>query len=393
MNFVPIRINHPEHQGTFETPRDAAMLLQPQLPLLCFSPERLKQQISLFQSSFPGKVTYAVKANPSTTVLRVAAQAGISTFDVASLPEMELVRSIAPNAKLHYHNPVRSSTENYDAYHRFGCKRFAIDELNELLKLRKQLPQAKNVEVAIRFRLPSKTNAVHDFSTKFGASPEMAILLVQKANELGFIPILTFHPGSQCLDPQSWKTHIDTAAKIARISDTKIEKLNVGGGFPAKYAAHEMPDLMEFFNQIATTSSQAFESDKTPALECEPGRALVASSTSIITRVKMVRQQSAEVFINDGIYGSFMESDQAHQLQPVANLIRNKSRPASSNKPFVVYGPTCDPLDRLPNPVTLPSDIQENDFIEFTNVGAYGQATTTMFNGYGTSLFAHVKDC
>ena len=51
---------------------------------------------------------------------------------------------------------------------------------------------------------------------------------------------------------------------------------------------------------------------------------------------------------------------------------------------FDVYGPTCDPLDRLPNPVTLPTTVTDGDWIEFGMVGAYGAATVTRFNGYGT---------
>ena len=40
----------------------------------------------------------------------------------------------------------------------------------------------------------------------------------------------------------------------------------------------------------------------------------------------------------------------------------------------------------------LPADSAEDDFIEFSTVGAYGAATATRFNGYGTSAMAIVED-
>jgi ornithine decarboxylase len=49
----------------------------------------------------------------------------------------------------------------------------------------------------------------------------------------------------------------------------------------------------------------------------------------------------------------------------------------------VVYGPTCDSLDRLPAPVALPGDMEEGDYVLFDGMGAYSRAIATRFNGYG----------
>ena len=50
---------------------------------------------------------------------------------------------------------------------------------------------------------------------------------------------------------------------------------------------------------------------------------------------------------------------------------------------YVVFGPTCDSLDRLPEPVALPSDLAEGDWLLWHGLGAYSTATVTRFNGYG----------
>ncbi len=62
---------------------------------------------------------------------------------------------------------------------------------------------------------------------------ELATDLLRKVAEAGFIPSLTFHPGTQCIDPQAWEHYIRAAGDIARGAGVKIARLNVGGGFPS----------------------------------------------------------------------------------------------------------------------------------------------------------------
>ena len=59
--------------------------------------------------------------------------------------------------------------------------------------------------------------------------------------------------------------------------------------------------------------------------------------------------------------------------------------------PFIVYGPTCDTLDRLPHLITLPTDIQLGDYIEFGLMGAYTNANRTEFNGFFPNDFVEIS--
>jgi ornithine decarboxylase len=247
------------------------------------------------------------------------------------------------------------------------------------------------IEIAIRFRLPSHGASAHDFSSKFGATPEEAADLLRQVVALGFAPVLTFHPGSQCTDPAAYARHIDVAGEIALVAGVRLAALNVGGGFPWRYRDGVVPALDAFFSVIEATANAAFEGDA-PRLECEPGRGMVASSTSLLTRAKLVKGKRGEVFVNDGIYGGLMEVAQAPTLAPPHRVIRNGAVVAASDlKPFVVYGPTCDPLDRLPGTLMLPADLAEDDFIEFGSLGAYGAATSTCFNGYKPAAVVEVE--
>lgn len=370
---------------------EVAVKRSPELPVLCFSPTRLNASASRFKQNFPGEVAYAVKANSSTDAIMTIAASGVNVFDVASLVEMKMVRAASPRASFHYHNPVKSRAEIASAYRDFGCVRFAADHAAEIDKIAEVIGRTDGIEIAVRFRLPAHGRSIHDFSTKFGATPSEASQLLAYADARGFDCALTFHPGSQCSDPAAWRRHIQTAAEISADAGVKLTSLNVGGGFPARYVGAHAPDLEVFFATIRQAADDAFGKIDAPALECEPGRGIVAPAQSLLTRVRLVKPERHEIFLNDGIYGALMEVSQAPDMIPPCRAIRTDGDFSIEFQDWTVYGPTCDPLDTLPVSLHLPRDIAEDDYIEFGTIGAYGTATATRFNGYGQFETAYVE--
>ena len=372
---------------------DVVRHVQPEEALFCFSPEALNAQFKIFTAGFPGLVSFAVKSNPSREVIAALADAGLTHWDVASVHEMALVQSVSPGAVFHYHNPVKSRREIADAYHKFGCRRFAVDCREELQKIADVAGNDATVEIAVRFVLPrDRTLSAHDFSTKFGAPEHIAAALLQDAQALSFVPMLTFHPGSQSRDPQVYVRHIEAAARIAAAAGIKIAKINVGGGFPATYPnSAPVTDLNGFFAAISDATWRCFGDIGLPKLECEPGRGLVATSMSLLTQVKLVCSDGDDIFINDGVYGGLMEFLQVPELQPPFRVIRDGQVISGEAKPWKVFGPTCDPLDVLPSQLELPIALRDGDFIEFGTLGAYGIATATRFNGYGSHAVVPVE--
>ena len=373
----------------FDDAADVAASLVPEAPVFCYSAQALRGRAYAFLSGFPGEVAYAVKANSDPEVLLTLAACGIDTFDVASVEEMALVRSLVPRATLNYHNPVKSRAEIAKASRLFGCQRFAADDAGEIAKIAAVIGEPGATEIAVRFRLTTNGDSAHDFSSKFGATPEEAAGLLRQVVAAGFVPVLTFHPGSQCLKPAAYVRHITEAARIAEDAGVGLAALNVGGGFPARYHAGDVPALEDYFRAIAVTADEAFGAAR-PILECEPGRGLVASAMSLLTRVKLVKHRG-EVYINDGIYGALMEVSQMPCLLPRYRVIRDGRTLAGETAPFIVYGPTCDPIDRLPSALELPVDIAEDDYIEFDALGAYGAATSTRFNGFHSTETVPVR--
>jgi ornithine decarboxylase len=376
---------------TFESAAAASLALQPDAPLFCFSGPQLHERAQVFLNGFPGEVTFAVKANPSSQVIKGLADAGIKAWDVASVHEMAMVSKIVPKARFHYHNPVKSRREITDAYKIHKCRRYVVDCREELAKIADSIGPAKDIEIAVRLVLPrDRASSAHDFSTKFGAPDHICVELLKRVVALGYSPLLTFHPGSQATEPKTYVRHIEAAARIARTANVTITKLNVGGGFPANYVLSQAPDPQVFFKAIEKALLKAFGKDNRPTLECEPGRGLVATCMSLLTRVKLVCTDGDDIFINDGVYGGLMEYMQVPELEPPFRVIRDGKVIEGSTKSWKVFGPTCDPLDVLPHRLDLIAELREDDYIEFGSLGAYGLATMTNFNGYGGNAVVNV---
>lgn len=366
-------------------PSDFIRTNRPETPVLFFSPAVLQATARRFIDGFPGLVTYAVKSNPEETVVENLAAAGVRGYDVASPFEIRLIKRLCPEAAMHYNNPVRSRSEIAVAVDA-GVVSYSVDSASELAKLIEMVP-AKGTEITVRFKLPV-TGATYNFGAKFGATVELATDLLRKVADAGFIPSLTFHPGTQCVDPQAWEHYIRAAGDIARGAGVKIARLNVGGGFPSHRVTAEAPALEAIFALIDRVATETFGADR-PALVCEPGRGLVADAFSVAAPVKAVRD-GVHVFLNDGVYGSLFEMPIMGVIDRTVVLTPEGVMREGAKRDFIVFGPTCDSIDRLPGELPLASDIAENDYVMFAGMGAYSTVTNTRFNGFGELSIATV---
>ncbi|MFV0385409.1 type III PLP-dependent enzyme [Paracoccus sp. (in: a-proteobacteria)] len=377
------------HKTVWDNPAELISNLQPEHPVMAFAPTVLQDRARQFISGFPGLVTYAVKSNPSDVVIQNLLAAGMTGFDVASPVEIDLIGRLAPGAARHYHNPVRARAEIAHAAGA-GVRAWSVDSRSELDKLFEQVPTAfdgQPVEISPRFKLPV-LGAIYDFGSKFGAEPELAAELLRAVADRGYTASLTFHPGTQCVDPAAWESYITVARDICDMAGVRARRLNVGGGFPSHRVIGVDPDLQAIFDKIAATVAGAF-GDDSPALVCEPGRGLCADAFSLITRVKAIRDGHA-VFLNDGVYGALSELPIVGNLDRVQVITPQGDIREGEHAGRVIFGPTCDSVDRLPGELSLPANIAEGDYMVFHGAGAYSTATNTRFNGFGAVSHATV---
>lgn len=360
---------------------------RPEDPMHCLRPASVVEAAAAFVAAFPGDVLYAVKCNPEPAVLRAVYEGGVRHFDCASAGEVSLVRTMFPDAEIHFMHPVKARGAIREAWHRHGVTDFVFDSADELAKILTETGNGEGLGLVVRLALPKGT-AAYDLSGKFGASPDEAVELLRAARPHAAKLGLSFHVGSQCLDPLAWRDAIDLAGVVIRAAGVAVEVLDVGGGFPVAYPEIDPPPLGAFMAEIEAS----FERQGLPGtrLWAEPGRALVAGGASVVVQVQHRRGNA--LFINDGVYGSLSDAGAPAFRFPVRLIRPEGTAPAETLAAFEFFGPTCDSADRMRGPFLLPEDVAEGDWIEVGQLGAYGTCLRTAFNGFDRARIVEVRD-
>jgi ornithine decarboxylase len=362
----------------FDDVRSMVEALQPSYPVYCLRPHVLRQTTQRFLELFPGRVLYAVKCNPHPSVLRALYAAGIRHFDTASLPEIALIRESFPDAGAYFMHPVKSRAVIRAAQRIYNIDTYVVDHEKEIVKIIDETGGGEGICIVVRVETPQVEGTFFHLSAKFGAKPQDAAQLLRQASSYGCQVGLAFHVGSQCLFPSAYRTALHIIGETMEAAKTPLQILDVGGGFPARYVGVNMPPLEDFMAAIEA-GVRELNLRRDCILMCEPGRALVADSVSIIVQVQL--RKGNQLYINDGIYGSFDEMMVAKTKVP-ARMVRLRGESVAPLASFVLNGPTCDSLDVLPGTFELPADIEDGDWIEIDRMGAYSNATATHFNGF-----------
>lgn len=356
----------------------------PDEPVILNRPHAAKRAARFFVEKFPGKVLYAVKANPSPELIRILWDAGVEHFDVASIAEVRLVREALPDAKLCFMHPIKTRRAIAEAYHQHGCKTFSLDTLEELEKIVEACRDPETGEAATDLRLAVRLRVSSEFSelslaAKFGCDLLEAPALLQAARQHCDWLGVCFHVGSQAMSPFAYVQALDRARAAIAEASVVIDMIDVGGGFPSVYPGMEPPPLEDYF-QIIHHHFNALPIAYNAELWCEPGRALCAEYSSLIVQVE--KRRGEELYINDGAYGALYDAAHVNWKFPVRALEDDLRDPEID---FSFYGPTCDDADFMAGPFPLPSDIRAGDYIEVGMIGAYGAAMKTGFNGFGNA--------
>ena len=373
---------------TYHTPLDLVRERSPERPVALVRPGAVSLAARWFQTAFDRHVFYAVKANPSPWVLRELAANGVRAFDVASIPEIELVRREVPNADLAFMHPVKSREAIAAAYSEHGVRTFAVDNESELAKILATTGGARDLNLIVRLAVDAP-GAAYGLLGKFGVSQADApalLLATRRATQerMG----VSFHVGSQCMRPSAFQAAMAQASRALVRAGVFADVVDVGGGFPSVYPGMIPAPLEDYAAAIHRGFAEMMVHESTE-LWCEPGRALVAESTSLLTRVEL--RKGDALYLNDGAYGSLF--DAAHARWPFpCKLVRAEGESDAPPMGYQFFGPTCDSLDFMPGPFTLPADVREGDHVEIGMLGAYGVAMATRFNGFGDVETVEVGD-
>jgi ornithine decarboxylase len=361
-------------------------------PVVVIDHDVIRRNYAAFKKHLPKvQAYYAVKANPAPEIVRTLYRAGAS-FDVASLPEFMLVheniRSLPARQrqdfiwdKIVYANPIKPKETllELDQYKPL----VTFDNRAELLKIQRYAPHAG---LALRLRVPN-TGSMVELSSKFGCDPGEAVDLIEEAFRIGLVvEALSFHVGSQCTNFENFVQAMNMAAAVMREAASRgrgIKILDIGGGFPVPYDRHVKP-FSALARKINTEIARLFPPDL--EILAEPGRFLVATAATSVARVigKAVRDGRTCYYINDSVYHTYSGIIFDHCRYPVKSFKKGKTEVCA------VFGQTCDGLDVISQSEELP-DLEIEDLVYSTNIGAYSNASATWFNGFPPAPVVHVN--
>jgi ornithine decarboxylase len=361
-------------------------------PLFVIDHDALRQNYREFKRYLPRvQAYYAVKANPDPAIVGTLYREGAS-FDVASMPEFRIVHEYIKDLpakerqdwiwdKIIYANPTKP-TETLEELNQYKPL-VTFDNLEEIRKIKRHAP---NAGLALRLKVPN-TGAMVELSSKFGAAPGEAVDLILQADQLGLVVEgISFHVGSQTTNFENYVQALSLTANVFKEAKdrgyTKMNLIDIGGGFPAPYDASVRP-FRELANVINTEIDRLFPPDI--QILAEPGRFLVASAGYAVAKIigKAVRDGKTCYYINDGVYHTYSGVIFDHCKYPVRAFRRGPTSICS------VFGPTCDALDVVSMAENLP-DLERDDLVYSENIGAYSHASATHFNGFPPATVVHV---
>lgn len=363
-------------------------------PLLVIDHDELRKNFRTFRKYLPRVQPYfAVKAGSDLATVRTLFNEGAS-FDVASMPEFALVyeniRDMPPGDrqqwiwdKIIYANPVKpvETLAELDQYKPL----VTFDNLDEIEKIARYAPHAGLV---LRLKV-SNTGAMVELSSKFGASPGEAVDLILEAERRGLVVEgISFHVGSQTTNFANYVEALNLTADVYAEANargyTRMNLVDIGGGFPAPYDATVRP-FRELAQIINSEINRLFP--KEIQILAEPGRFFVASAGYCVSKIigRAIRDGKPSYYINDGVYHTYSGQIFDHCRYPVKSFKRGKTQLSA------VFGPTCDALDVISQADNLP-DLKRDDLVYSEMIGAYTYASATSFNGFSPATVVHVNE-
>jgi ornithine decarboxylase len=363
-------------------------------PLFVVDHAALRKNYATFRKYLPRvQAYYAVKANPDPAIVQTLFEAGAS-FDVASFPEFMIVHEFIKDLpdkerqdwiwdKIIYANPIKANEtlRQLDQYRPL----VTYDNLEEIKKIKRHAPRAG---LALRLKVPN-TGAMVELSSKFGAAPGEAVDLILAAAKEGLVVEgLSFHVGSQTTNFENFVAALQLAAGVyAEAKDrgyTKMNLLDIGGGFPAPY-----DDQVKPFKDLAAILRRELDRlfPKDIQILAEPGRFLVATAGYAVSSIigKSVRDGKLCYYIDDGVYHTFSGVIFDHLQYHLKAFKKGPAQVCS------VFGPTCDALDVVSLAEQLPGNLKLGDLLYAPMIGAYSHASSTWFNGFPPAKVIHVN--
>lgn len=334
------------------------------------------------------RLHYAAKANVDPRVLHEIQARGFGA-DVVSGGELDAVceAGFAPES-VFFAGVGKTDSEITAALEKgIGCLNVeSIPELEVINSI--ALSLGKNAPVALRVNPNIDAHTHHLITTglednKFGINPEFldrAIDLAVKSEGIELTG-LHFHIGSQITITYPFELlceRVNHLVEHCAKRGVTFRILNLGGGLGVDY---DDPDKnpIPAFSSVFDTVARHLVTAPGQEVHFELGRSLVAQCGSLISRVLYVKEGHSRKF---AIIDAGMSELIRPALYQASHLVENLSaenRGETSFMPYDVVGPICETSDSFGEAIVLPAT-RRGDIIAIRSAGAYGETMASHYN-------------
>ncbi len=329
-------------------------------------------------------VHYAMKANANDKLLGIIKEFGFGA-DCVSGNEIQKAIELGFNPKeIAFAGVGKSDFEinlalDYEIFS-FNCESAQEIEIIDEFAGKK----GKIAQIALRINPNVNANTHHYITTgleenKFGINrwefDKIIELLKNKKNIR--LQGIHFHIGSQITDLDVFKNlciRVNEIQKYFTENHILLEHINVGGGLGVDY---EYPDNTDFpdFEAFFRLFDRFLELRPGQKLHFEIGRAMVAQSGDLITRV---------LFVKNGINTNFaiVDAGMTELIRPALYQAYHKIENISSKEGIDFYdvvGPICESSDTFGKTVQM-TETKRGDLIAIRTIGAYGEVMASRYN-------------
>ncbi len=328
------------------------------------------------------KVHYAVKANGNPRILKIISSYGFGA-DCVSGNEIESAINAGFKPSEIVFAGVGKTDRDIEAALETGIFCFNCESIPEM-EVIDSLALKHNRVATIALRINPYIEAfTHKYITtgieesKFGINIWELDQVVKRLKSLTNITLrgIHFHIGSQITRMDVFKSlcsRINELQEWFVSRNINLEIINVGGGLGIDY---ENPDKLAPFEEYFSLINEFITLLPGQSIHVEPGRSITGQCGSLISRVLYIKKGSNTTFaiidagmtdlIRPALYNAYHKIE---NLTSEGNLLR-----------YDVVGPVCESSDIFGKLIELP-ETRRGDIIAIRSAGAYGESMASRYN-------------
>lgn len=352
-------------------------------PVLIYKSSLISERIQWVKSwSGLTQLHFAMKSNYHPQILKLFKDAGCG-LDVVSLGEIKAGLEAGFKPTDFIFSGVGKTIPEIE---------FAIDQqifqinVESPAELRRisEIAGRKNKSISVGLRVnPLIETPTHPYistalkDSKFGIDlndvPEC--LEIIKKNPLVVFKCLSFHIGSQILDPMVFKESVDKMKGYyleLKKQFSTLTRFDVGGGLGIDYKSHDLDLDFQRWNQLQSAYQDSFK-DFDAQILSELGRFLVARAAVFVCQVQYIKNKNMLVLdlgMNNNLRPSLY---QAHHH--FYNLKKNSENVVN----YALVGPICESSDVFHKSFPM-YETHEMDLLVMADCGAYVKSMASQYN-------------